>query len=201
MNYSLRQIKAIENEYKKKLLSLYPNIPETSGIYFLLRSDDDFKFAYVGKAKNLLTRLAQHLRDYKQRVDISLKKRGFYNGDNQGGWKVYWLEIPESELDEKERFYIKKYASAGYQMYNVESGGQSGKTDIGERKATKGYRDGLEQGYKNAQRFVARLFEKHLDYRQKSDKPNKNQEKAAEKFREFLEVDYGKAEDICQQPD
>ena len=34
-----------------------------------------------------------------------------------------------------------------------------------------------------------KLCEKHLNYSQKSDRPNKNQEKAEEKFREFLEVD------------
>ena len=42
------------------------------------------------------------------------------------------------------------------------------------------------QGYMNAQKFVANLFEKHLNYGKKSDKPNKNQDKALAKFEEFL---------------
>ena len=45
------------------------------------------------------------------------------------------------------------------------------------------------QGYRDAQKFVANLFEKHLKYGQKSDKPNKNQEKAMAKFEEFLKVE------------
>ena len=35
------------------------------------------------------------------------------------------------------------------------------------------------------------LINKHLDYKPKSDKPNKNQEKAMQKFKEFLEQDAG----------
>ena len=80
-----------------------------------------------------------------------------------------------------------KYANAGYQLRNVESGGNLGKTDIGERKSARGYYDGLEQGYKNAQKEVAHLFDLHLDYKIKSDNPNKNQQKAYQKFKDFLE--------------
>lgn len=57
---------------------------------------------------------------------------------------------------------------------------------INEYRPQKGYRDGLNQGYKNASREVANLFEKHLNYSKKSDKPNKNQDRAAEKFENFL---------------
>lgn len=184
MNY--RQIKAIEQKNKKRILEVCPNTPETSGIYILTRRENGFKYAYVGQAKHLLTRLAQHLSGY-QHIDLSLKKHGLYSEDNPCGWEIDWIRFPISELDEGEKDYIKKYANLGYQMRNKTIGGQGeGKQGLGDNKAPKGYYDGLKQGYKNAQKFVANLFEKHLQYSQKSDKPNKNQEKAVEKFKDFL---------------
>lgn len=185
MNYA--QVKAIEKKNKERILRVEPTCPETSGIYFLLREEDGFKYAYIGQARHLLTRLAQHLIGY-QHIDLSIKKHGLWSEDNTTGYKVHFLQFPESQLDEKEQYFIKKYANAGWQMRNKTSGSQGvGKHGLGDGQSTKGYRDGLRQGYLNAQRFVARLFDKHLDYGQKSDKPNKNQEKALEKFNEFLE--------------
>lgn len=186
MNY--RQLYAVKKANKERILKVCPNCPETSGIYFLLREEDGFKYAYIGKAKSLLSRLADHLQGY-QYIDLSIKKHGLWSEENPTGYKVHFLEFPKEQLDEKEQYYIKKYANAGYQLRNIESGGNLGKTDIGERKPAKNYYDGLNQGYRNARKFVANLFEKHLDYKQKSDKPNKNQEKAMKKFKDFLEVE------------
>ena len=194
----MKQVKAIEAANKKRILAVCPGVPERSGIYFLLREEAGFRYAYIGQAKRLLTRLAQHLTDYKQHIDKSIKKRKLWSKENPTGWRVYFLEFPEDQLDTLEQKYILAYHKKGYQLYNKTAGGQgSGKIGIGEYKPAKTYRDGLRQGYLNAQRYVARLFEKHLDYRQKSDRPNKNQEKAAQKFAEFLEVDDGKTEDLC----
>ena len=187
MNY--RQLYAIKKANKERILKVCPNCPETSGIYFLLREEDGFKFAYIGKAKSLLSRLADHLQGYTQHIDRSLKKHGLWSEENQTGWVIHFLEFPKEQLDEKEQYYIKKYANAGYQLRNIESGGNLGKTDIGERKPAKNYYDGLNQGYRNARKFVANLFEKHLDYKQKSDRPNKNQEKAMQKFKNFLDYE------------
>lgn len=184
-NYA--QIKAIEHKNKERLLKVNPNLNEKSGIYFLLRKDEEgFLYAYVGQAKHILTRLAQHLTGY-QHIDLSLKKHGLFNDDNPYGWEIHFLEFPADQLDEMEQKYIKQYALAGYQMRNKTSGSQGkGKTQIDDYKPVKGYRDGLKQGYKNASREVAHLFEKHLDYKPKSDPPNKNQQKAIEKFEQFL---------------
>ena len=75
----------------------------------------------------------------------------------------------------------------GFELYNITNGGQNeGKTDINERKATKTYRDGLEQGRKNTQKEIAHLFEKNLTY-SINGTPNKNKEKAYEKFKKFIE--------------
>jgi hypothetical protein len=60
--------------------------------------------------------------------------------------------------------------------------------DKNEFKPSKGYQDGLKQGYKNASKEIANLFDKHLDYLRKSNKPNKNQDKAIEKLEQFLEA-------------
>ena len=182
-----KQLKAIEYKNKQRILKLCPDVPETSGIYIFFRTENGFKYAYVGQAKRLLTRLAQHLSGY-QHIDLSIKKHGLWREDNPCGWKLTFYTFPISELDEKEQYHIKECANAGFQLHNKTSGSQGkGKFNIADNKPPKGYYDGLKQGYKNAQKFVANLFDKHLVYNQKSDKPNKNQEKAMAKFKEFLE--------------
>ena len=187
MNY--KQLYAIKKANKERILKVCPNCPETSGIYFLLREEDGFKYAYIGQSVNVLQRLADHLQGY-QYIDLSIKKHGLWSEENQTGWVIHFLEFPKYQLDEKEQYYIKKYANAGYQLRNVTSGSQGqGKKGLDNAKPPKNYYDGLSQGYRNAQKFVANLFDKHLDYKQKSDKPNKNQEKAMQKFKDFLEVE------------
>lgn len=184
-----KQLKAIEYKNKQRILKLCPDVPETSGIYIFFREEDGFKYAYIGQAKHLLTRLAQHLTGY-QHIDLSIKKHGLWKEDNLCGWKLIYYTFPITELDEKEQYYIKEYANSGFQLRNKTSGSQGeGKHGIADNKPAKGYYDGLKQGYKNAQKYVANLFDKHLVYDKKSDKPNKNQEKAMAKFEEFLKGD------------
>ena len=183
-----RKVYAIKKANEERILKVCPNCPNTSGIYFLLREENGFKFGYIGQAKCLLSRLAQHLSGY-QHIDLSIKKHGLWSEENPKGYRVHFLEFAENLLDEMEQKYIKQYANAGYQLRNVESGGNLGKTDIGERKSARGYYDGLEQGYKNAQKEVAHLFNLHLDYTTKKQPPTKLQEKAFQKFKDFLEGD------------
>lgn len=184
MNY--RQVKAIEKKNKERVLKLHPSVPETSGIYIFFRRENGFKYAYVGQAKHLLTRIAQHLNGY-QHIDLSIKRHGLWNANNPCGWNVRIMECPEEELNDREQFYIQWCANEGYQLRNKTTGSQGeGKRALDDYKTPKGYHDGLRQGYLNARKEVARLFKFHLNYSQKSDKPNKNQEKAAEKFKAFL---------------
>jgi hypothetical protein len=51
LNYqNIARAKAIEQENKKRLLKLNPKLNDRSGIYFLLREDENgFKYAYVGR--------------------------------------------------------------------------------------------------------------------------------------------------------
>lgn len=194
MNYqNIARAKTIEQENKKRLLKLNPKLNDKSGIYFLLREDENgFKFAYVGQAKSVLQRLASHLVGYEQHIDLSLRKHKLYSEDNPYGWRVEFLNFPESQLDEKEKYYIKLYADNGYQLRNVSIGGQGGNRDsgsIGERKAPKGYLQGIQQGKKVLARELSSIAEKHLIICLKPEKEhNKVSQKQYEKFMNLLKA-------------
>ena len=172
-NYKQRL--AVEQNNKKRLLKLNPDLDENSGIYFLTRTDENgISFFYIGQAKRILTRLAQHLVGY-QHIDRSLIKRGLYDeNDNPYGWKIGFLHYPESKLDEMEKYWILEYTKQGYQCrYNKTAGGQGeGKEQINEYKPPKGYRDGLSQGRKNLARELKSIIEKHLIVSIKPEKVN-----------------------------
>ena len=188
-NRNLARVKAIERKNKDLLLKVNPNLNENSGIYFLTRTDEDgFHFGYVGQAKHILSRLAGHLTGY-QHIDSSLKKHGFYSEDNKYGWNIGFLEFPESELDEKEQYYIKMYANAGYQMRNKTSGSQGhGKKQIDEYRPQKGYRDGIKQGKINLARELSHIIDKHLVVSIRADKKdNAVSQRQFEKFKELLD--------------
>ena len=142
MNF--RQRLAIDKANKNKLLKHNEDLNDESGIYFLVREDENgIKYAYIGQAKHILTRLAQHLVGY-QHIDLSLKKHGLWSEENPYGWKAYHMNFFEWQLDEKEKHYIKLYARNGYQLRNKTAGGQGeGKVQIDEYKPSKGYYDGL----------------------------------------------------------
>lgn len=189
MSYqNIARAKAIEQENKKLLLKLNPKLDDESGIYFLTRTDEDgFRYAYIGQAVHIITRLSQHLVGY-QHIDLSLKKHGLFSNDNPYGWKIGFLHFPVSELDKQEQHYIKAYADYGYQLRNKTSGSQGkGKTQIAEYKPVKGYRDGIQQGRKNLARELSNIAEKHLKIELRSDKANnKVSQKQYEKFMELL---------------
>lgn len=189
-----KQLYAVKAKNKKRLLDVNPHLTEEPGIYFLTRRDEnEFKFAYIGQAVNVLDRLCSHLSGYQQWIDLSIRKHGLFDAEkNPYGWHVNALYYPKKDLDEKERLWIKRYADEGYQLRNVSTGGQGeGKGVLDSNKPQKGYRQGIDAGYRKASKEVSHLFDLHLDYKAKSDKPNKNQEKAAEKFQDFL--DYHKS--------
>ena len=191
----MRQIKAIEKQNKERLLKVNPKLNERSGIYFLLRTDENgFRFAYIGQAVKILTRLASHMTGYEQHIDLSLRKHKLYDEQkNPHGWRVEFLNFPESELDEKEKYYIKLYADKGYQLRNVSLGGQGenrASGSIGERKAPKGYMQGIQQGKKVLARELSNIAEKHLKIEIREDKKNnKVSQKQFEKFKELMNED------------
>ena len=202
MDYKkLRQVKAIEAKNKQRLLSANPELDEESGIYFLTRTDENgFKYAYIGQAKHILTRLAQHLSGY-QHIDLSLKKHGLYSEDNVNGWRVGFMNYPVESLDSWEQFWIKRYADNGYQLRNKTSGAQGeGKTQIDEYRPAKGYRDGLEQGKKNLAKELMHIIDKHLKVELKPEKVNnKTSKKAFDKFWMLLGSGENGEEDITRK--
>lgn len=169
----LAKAKAIEKKNKNRLLHLNPKLDEKSGIYFLTREDENgFKYAYIGQAVHILTRLAQHMRGY-QHIDLSMKKHGLYSEENPHGWNIGFLHFGKEELDQQEQFYIKVYADHGYQLRNKTSGSQGqGKTQIDEYRPHKGYRDGLQQGRLNLARELSNIANKHLTIKLKPGKEN-----------------------------
>ena len=194
MNNNFKKAKAIENTNKLLLKKVNTDLDEESGIYFFTRTDEDgIRYAYIGQAKHILTRLAQHLAGY-QHIDLSLKKHGLYADDNPHGWKIGFLHYPLEELDKQEQHYIKTYAQYGYQLRNKTSGSQgAGKKQIDEYRPQKGYYDGLKQGKKVLARELTNIIDKHLKISIKEGKEsNKVSIKALDKFNDLLNEDnYG----------
>lgn len=188
MAFNYRQVKAIERQNKERILRTNPYVDENSGIYFLTREDENgIRYAYIGQAKHLLSRLADHLKGY-QHIDLSLKKHGLYSTKNFHGWKIGFEHFDLEELDAKEQFYIREYAGLGYQLRNKTAGGQGvGKQQIDEYKPAKTYRDGLKQGKKTLAKELSTIIEKHLEIGLKQAKTgNKTSIKQLEKFWELL---------------
>lgn len=192
MSYqNIRKAKAIEQQNKQRFLAVNPKLDDESGIYFLTREDENgFRYAYIGQAVHILTRLAQHLVNY-QHIDLSLKKHRLYAEDNPYGWKVNFTHYPISKLDEMEQYWIKQYADKGYQLRNKTSGSQGeGKSQIADYLPQKGYRDGLKQGRINLARELSAIAEKHLKIEIRDDKKNnKISQRQFEKFKELLDTE------------
>lgn len=156
-----------QKSYIKKVYS-YCNLDESSGIYVFYREDsNNNKYAYVGQAKHLLTRIKDHVctKVPKSHIDCSLKTHGVATKSNFNGYKLRVYRCAETELDAKEKYFIQFYLDHNYNLLNVESGGQDkGHSDLNYRKASKGYRDGLEKGYSNCLKEIRVFFDKYLDF-------------------------------------
>jgi hypothetical protein len=197
MATNYRQIMAIRKANEDKIRKACPIATEHSGIYVFWRIDENmFKYAYVGQAKNLLKRLAEHLSGY-QHIDLSIKKHKFYDEEtNPYGYHVEIIcHCPEDELDGREQYWIKHYADQGYQLRNKTTGSQGeGKAALGEGKSNRGYRDGLVQGRKNTQKEIKELFDKYLTYDIKG-KPGKIKQRKYDEFTAFLNEGNAEEED------
>lgn len=187
---NVAKAKSIEKKNRERILNVNPHVDEKSGIYFLTRTDEDgFRYAYIGQAVNLLSRLAGHLKGY-QHIDLSIKSHGLYSTDNIYGWKIGFMHYPDEELDKWEQYWIKKYADGGYQLRNKTSGSQGeGKKQIADYKPPKGYRDGLVQGKINLARELANIADKHLVISLKPEKQNNSV--SQKQFAKFMELLHG----------
>lgn len=188
MPKSMAQIKAIEKKNRQRFLTVNPKLNDEPGIYFLVREENGYRYGYVGKASvSVLGRLAQHLSGW-QHIDLSLKSHGLYSEDNPTGWRVGFKNFPKEVLDEKEQFYIKKYANAGYQMRNKNAGGTDGSSKINDYRPAKGYRQGIQAGKKQLARSLKDIIDKHLVVNLKPEKQNnKISQKQEKRFWELLD--------------
>lgn len=201
---SLKQRQYLEaqariNEHMKDLFAYNNDLKEEPGIYIITRSNKPRmdgtiqKYAYVGQAKNVLKRLAQHFVSYEQEIDVSLKNRALKYPSNPYGWHIEVEYCPIEQLNERERYWIKQYQDdPSYKILNITSGGQDeGKEDINERKATKKYSEGLKVGYQNCLKDIKEFFEKYLDFDIKPTLVKKDGTRTAislKKYDEFNEL-------------
>ena len=166
-----------------------------AGIYILTRTDENgLQYAYIGQSKHILNRLADHIFGYEY-IDKSLKKHKLYDSvKNPFGWKVDFFNCRIEDLNNLEHEYIIKYAKLGYQLRNKTTGSQGvGKLGIDENKPSKGYRDGLKQGYSNCLKDIREYFDKYLEVDIKVDentlkKNGQIKEIYKKKFQEFVEL-------------
>ena len=191
----LKQRFAILNDKKKIIKAICPEITEVAGIYCFYRINEHGEnCCYIGQAKNLLNRTAQHLIDKKQHIDKSIYKHKLYSETNPHGWKLKVLEKTIfGGLDLAEQFYINVYFKKNWKLYNVTGGGQFDKKgDIGERQQTKlkSYKNGKDLGYEKARDYVNTMFDKYLYYSIKGN-TNKIKERKLSEFKEWLEVQNG----------
>ena len=190
MNY--KQVLAKQKATRERIVKLCPSINDNSGIYIFTRTDENgIRYAYVGQAKHLLSRCAQHLLGY-QHIDLSIKKHGLFSENNEYGYRLDFVNLPESELDDSEREYIQKYASLGFQLRNATLGGQDNGKEVIDSKTPKGYHDGLKQGYENARKEIKELFSKYLMVSVKNEedtfkKDGTIKEIYQRKYNEFIE--------------
>lgn len=188
MSYqNFKQAIAINKAGQQRLKKICPTLNNDSGIYVFYRHEI-CTYAYIGQAVDIGRRCANHLTEYDH-IANSLKSRGLYSEENKGGWKLSFFNCPKDKLDEKERESIQTAIDKGYVLYNVTAGGQNiGKHDINERKANKGYQDGLKQGYLNCKKEMLNYFTKYLDFSIKKN-TNKIKERKFQQFKEWLNND------------
>lgn len=158
---------------------------QKSGIYIYERIDENnVNYFYCGQAVNIYNRQVSHYNGF-QRIDISIRKRGFFNENNPYGWKFKILEFcPEIKLNEREQYWILYNLKQGKQTYNLNYGGNKGKKNTFD-KERKGYQQGKTYGYEKAREEVRVFFEKYLDFTIKG-KETKTKLKKLEEFKKFI---------------
>lgn len=179
---------------QKKIQPIISSKENGSGIYLYQRVDEQgIRYFYCGLAVNLFERQISHWNGF-QRIDISMRKRGFYSEENPFGWKFRILEhCNKDKLEEREQYWIKHFMELGYQTYNLNYGGNKGKENTFD-KERKGYLKGKEDGKIAILRQIKVYFDKYLDFVIKEPQ-NKIKERKLQEFREMLDEADNRKED------
>lgn len=118
-------------------------------VYALL--DENQQIFYVGKTCRPKFRFKRHLNEvsngnhlyvYNKLKQVIDRK----NGDTAGIFHIIEENIDESQIDDREMFYIKKFRNEGVKLTNLTDGGEGGKgftAEINKRAALK--RTGLKR--------------------------------------------------------
>lgn len=177
-----KKVYAIKKQTEERILKCKPELKNQSGIYVFHKIDElGFRKYYCGKAKKLISRLAQHFTEFDH-IANSLKTYGLIN-ENENGWNIEYFYCNENDLDQKETETVAHWhIDKGYMPYNINTGGTKGKKDIVPR-ITKGYQQGLENGYENARKDLQKWF-KYLKVEPLKD--GKLNERMLTRFNDFL---------------
>lgn len=179
---------------QKKIQPIISSKENGSGIYLYERTDEQgIRYFYCGLAVNLFARQISHWNGF-QRIDISMRKRGFYSEENPFGWKFRILEhCDKDKLEEREQYWIKHFMELGYQTYNLNYGGNKGKENTFD-KERKGYLKGKQDGKIATLRQIKVYFDKYLDFVIKG-KETKIKARKLQEFRELLDEADNRKED------
>lgn len=160
-----KQIIARQKGAEARIVKHYGDPSQSSGVYVFHRYNHERQCDcyYIGQAKNLRRRIAQHLLEYDH-IAVSLKKYGLFDSEkNPEGWTCEWKYSTVELLDEMEQAVISlRLTDENAELYNITSGGQGkGKVDINPRAERKGYHTGKLEGKQRAYTEIATLIEKY----------------------------------------
>lgn len=107
---------------------------ETYGVIYKITNKENGK-VYIGQTtQGLMKRIRQHRSEAKRYDELQARGcRCLYRAMNKYGCDTFSVEIvyeahDANDLDEAESFFIKEYGSLAPNGYNIESGGNAGKT-------------------------------------------------------------------------
>ena len=103
-----------------------------SGIYCIENIVNGMK--YIGQSKDINHRLIQHKSNLKHNRHGNPRLQNAWNKYGINSFKFYILEECDiDDLNEREKFYIRKYNSYSRQGYNLSEGGDPGVNSVGKK--------------------------------------------------------------------